>query len=112
MTTPAITDTQRDAKPPRDGRLSPDGKWRSFPKVPNSVQYVNTGTYFGRVKIEGKIFRESLQADVFTTFRSCRILYGNRLVRLSPALPGQVFLCPRDKPKRSGAEAAQRRAQH
>jgi integrase len=31
------------------------------------VQYVNTGVYFGRVKIEGKIFRESLQTDVFTS---------------------------------------------
>ena len=62
--------TGRDAKPaktPRDQNLSTDGKWRSFPKVPNLLQYVNTGSYFGRVKIEGKIFRESLGADVFTT---------------------------------------------
>jgi hypothetical protein len=67
MTIPITPDTQRDAKPPREGRLSPDGKWRSFPKVPNLVQYVSTATYFGRVKIEGKIFRASLQTDVFTT---------------------------------------------
>ncbi len=54
-------------KSKREANVSPDGKWRSFPKVPNLVQYVNTGVYFGRVKIEGKIFRESLHTDVFTT---------------------------------------------
>jgi integrase len=58
----------------KDIRLSPDGKWRSFPKVPNLVQYVNTGVYFGRVKIEGKIFRESLATDVFTT---AKLLLGD-----------------------------------
>jgi integrase len=60
----------RDTKPPkpvRDASLSPDGKWRSFPKVPNLVQYVSTGTYFGRVKIKGKVFRESLNTSVFTS---------------------------------------------
>ena len=51
----------------KHARLSPDGKWRSFPKVPNLVQYVNTDAYFGRVKIEGKIFRESLQTGTFVT---------------------------------------------
>jgi len=61
------TDTQPAKK--RDVTLSPDGKWRSFPKVPNLVQYVSTGNYFGRVKIDGKIFRESLGTDVFTTAR-------------------------------------------
>jgi integrase len=69
MTTPT-TDTRRETKPAksqRDATLSPDGKWRSFPKVPNLLQYVNTGKYFGRVKIDGKIFRESLETDVFTT---------------------------------------------
>lgn len=69
MTT-SIPDKKRDKNPSknqRDDNLSPDGKWRSFPKVPNLLQYVSTGTYFGRVKIEGKIFRESLDADVFTT---------------------------------------------
>jgi len=70
LMTTLSTDTKRDTKPikaKRDVTLSPDGKWRSFPKVPNLLQYVSTGTYFGRVKIEGKIFRESLDTDVFTT---------------------------------------------
>ena len=78
MTT-SNNDTGRDTKPAknnRDARLSPDGKWRSFPKVPNLLQYVNTGVYFGRVKIEGKIFRESLETDVFTT---AKLLLGDFL---------------------------------
>lgn len=76
MTT-LTTDTRRDTKPAkstRDANLSPDGKWRSFPKVPNLVQYVSTGTYFGRVKIDGKVFRESLETDVFTT---AKLLLGD-----------------------------------
>jgi len=69
MTT-LTTDTGRDTKPvkpKRDEHLSADGKWRSFPKVPHLLQYVSTETYFGRVKIGRKIFRESLDTDVFTT---------------------------------------------
>ncbi len=69
MTT-SNADTGRDAKPAkpsRDNAISPDRKWRSFPKVPNLAQYVGTGAYFGRVKIGGKTFRESLETDVFTT---------------------------------------------
>jgi hypothetical protein len=57
----------KPAKPLCDARRSPDGKWRSFPKVPNLVQYISTGTYFGRVKVDGKIFRKSPETDVFTT---------------------------------------------
>lgn len=65
-----IKDTKRDTKTPkelRDQCLSNDGKWRSFPKVPNLLQYVSTGTYFARVKVNGKIFRESLETTAFTT---------------------------------------------
>lgn len=52
--------TGKDAiKPAREAHLSLNGKWRSFPKVPNLVQYVVTGAYFGRVKVNGKTFRES-----------------------------------------------------
>jgi len=70
LMTTSITDTRQDTKTAKSERatnLSPDGKWKSFPKVPNLVQYVSTGTYFGRIKIEGKVFRESLETDVFTT---------------------------------------------
>ena len=60
---------KRSAKTEQNANFSLDGKRRSFPKVPNLVQYVNTSTYFGRVKIEGKIFRESLATDVFMTVK-------------------------------------------
>ena len=57
-------DTNGKAKTPkelRDRNLSNDGKWRSFPKVPNLVQYISTGTFYGRVKVDGKLYRESLK---------------------------------------------------
>src|SRR2546426_889654 len=55
--------TKRDTK--QKARLSPDGKWRSFPKVPNLLQYVSTGLYFARVKVNGKLIRRSLTANTF-----------------------------------------------
>jgi integrase len=58
----------RDTKPTgskRTERLSPDGKWRSFPKVPNLLQYCSTGLYFARTKINGKLIRRSLTANTF-----------------------------------------------
>jgi hypothetical protein len=47
--------------------LSKNGKWRSFPKVPHLLQYVISGNYFGKVKINGKTFRHSLKTTVWTT---------------------------------------------
>lgn len=47
--------------------MSKDGKWRSFPKVPHLLQYVTNGNYYGRIKIGGKLIRESLQTTVWTT---------------------------------------------
>jgi len=60
-------DTNRETKPKskRIERLSPDGKWRSFPKVPNLLQYVSTGLYFARVKVNGKLIRRGLNTKVF-----------------------------------------------
>lgn len=66
MTT--ILDTKRDTKSPktkRTERLSPDGKWRSFPRVPNLLQYVSTGTYYGRLKVNRKLIRRGLTANTF-----------------------------------------------
>ena len=51
----------------REENLSNDGKWRSFPKVPHLLQYVSNGNYYGRIKIGGKLIRESLQTSVWTT---------------------------------------------
>jgi hypothetical protein len=35
--------------------------------VPNLLQYVSNGNYYGRIKIGGKIIRESLKTNVWTT---------------------------------------------
>jgi integrase len=51
----------------REEHLSKDQKWRSFPKVPHLLQYVTNGNYYGRIKVSGKIIRESLNTDVWTT---------------------------------------------
>jgi integrase len=56
-------------KTKRDRHLSKDGKWRSFPKVPNLLQYVTSGTYYARTKIHGKPVRFSLDTPVFSTAR-------------------------------------------
>ena len=50
----------------REEQLSPDGKWRSFPKVPNLLQYVSKGNYYGRIKVGGKLIRKSLDTDVWS----------------------------------------------
>ncbi len=50
----------------RDECLSPDGKWRSFPKVPNLLQYVSNAKYYGRIKVGGKMIRESLNTKVWS----------------------------------------------
>ena len=47
--------------------MSSDGKWRSFPKIPHLLQYVGSGTFYGRTKVDGKLIRQSLETDVWTT---------------------------------------------
>jgi hypothetical protein len=77
LMTTSSTDERRETKPAksqRDAHLSPAGKRRSFPKVPNLLQYVSTDIYFGRVKIDGKIFRESWKVVVFT---DAKLLLGD-----------------------------------
>jgi hypothetical protein len=51
----------------REEISSKDGEWRSFPKVPHLLQYDSNGNYYGRLKIGGKLIRESLQTTVWTT---------------------------------------------
>ena len=46
--------------------MSTDGKWRSFPKVPQLQQYVISGNYFGKVKINGRKIRKSLKTAVWS----------------------------------------------
>jgi hypothetical protein len=59
------TDTEPNSRK-REQNLSTDGKWRSFPKVPHLLQYVSNGNYYGRIKIDGKLIRESLKTSVWT----------------------------------------------
>jgi hypothetical protein len=47
----------------REEHLSKDGRWRSFPRVPHLLQYVSNGNYYGRIKLNGKLLRESLQTS-------------------------------------------------
>ncbi|MGH7940975.1 MAG: hypothetical protein ACREFR_07900 [Limisphaerales bacterium] len=57
-----INDTNRAGKTAaanRQANLSPDGKWHSLPKVPNLPQYVSTEAFYGRVKVDGKLYREN-----------------------------------------------------
>jgi integrase len=51
----------------RQQHRSKDGLWRSFPKVPHLLQYVPNSNYYGRIKVNGKILRHSLQTDTWTT---------------------------------------------
>ena len=50
----------------RDERLSTDGLWRSYPKVPHLLCYVKSGMFYGRLKVDGKTIRRSLETTVFT----------------------------------------------
>jgi integrase len=62
--------TKQDTPPndrKRDEHLSNDGKWRSFPRVPHLLQYVSNGNYYGRIKLNRKLIRESLETSVWTT---------------------------------------------
>jgi integrase len=47
--------------------VSADGLWRSFPKVPRLMQYVPSGVYFARLRHKGRLFKRSLETNVFTT---------------------------------------------
>ena len=68
----------------RDEQLSRDGKGRSFPKVPNLLQYVSNGNYYGRIKVGGKTIRESLATHVWTKakLRQHDILKKHQLPRV------------------------------
>jgi len=65
MTTTQDTKAEKIPKKPQAAKLSPDGKWRSFPKVPNLLQYFSTGLYFARLKVNGKLIRRSITANTF-----------------------------------------------
>ncbi|MEY2410947.1 MAG: hypothetical protein QOF48_3617 [Verrucomicrobiota bacterium] len=60
-------DSAQSRRGERKTNISSDGKWKSFPQVPCLLRYQPSGVYFGRSKIDGKITRQSLETDVFTT---------------------------------------------
>jgi integrase len=66
-------------------RISPDRKWKSFPKSPNLLQYIRTGMYYARVKVGGKLVRRKLKTDV----------YSKALLRLGDFLKEQRSKAPR-----------------
>lgn len=64
MRTTTAPNHRKAPKGVRQATLSPDGKWKSFPRTPNLVQYVSTGQYYGRVKVRGNTIRRKLKATV------------------------------------------------
>jgi hypothetical protein len=56
-------------KTKRNDNLSTDGKWRSFPKVPNLLQYVVAGTYYARHELNGKPVHAPFETDIATTVK-------------------------------------------
>ena len=57
-------------KPHRPSRPQPVKRWKIevVPKVPTLLQYVSTGIFYGRMKVDGKIYRES---PAVSCFRAC-----------------------------------------
>lgn len=47
--------------------VSKDGKWKSFHSHAGLMQYIPSGIYFARAKVNGVVKRASLDTDVFTT---------------------------------------------
>ena len=67
-----------EKKAKREMHLSEGGKGKSFPKAPNLLQYVSTGTYFARVKVDGKVIWQSLF--------SCVVRWSNYMARPSSSI--------------------------
>jgi len=64
--TKAVAKSSKDIRDPTCRRSASGGR---FPKVPNLLQYVSTGTFYGRVTVDGKIYRESLETTVYSDAR-------------------------------------------
>ncbi len=62
----------------KNDHLSLDRKWKSFPNVPHLLQYVNTGAYFGKIRVNGKQIRQSLKTTVFSVAKTKLIDFINR----------------------------------
>ena len=49
---------------------SKDGKWKSFRAHAGLMQYLPSGVFFARAKVNGIVKRASLETDVFTTAKT------------------------------------------
>ena len=80
----------------RDPRLSPDGKWRSFPKVPHLLQYEPTAMYYARVKVCGKLVRRRLKTDVYSKalLRLSDFLNSSAVLPRAVSMPRSLLLTP------------------
>jgi hypothetical protein len=89
LATPPDNQTTTGAKARKERRrLSKDGKWRSFPKVPGLVPYVRSGAYSGKITIQGKQIRQSKAlnppSEIANTAESTALLH-------IPTLTAHVF---------------------
>jgi len=66
-------------------------KWRSFPKVPNLLQYVSTGLFYARVQVNGKNIRKSLKAKTWSTAKLRLQDFLNRQVTAPPDVEALPF---------------------
>jgi integrase len=67
MTIISDTETAAAKTSRKTTTTSPDGKWKTFHGQAGLMQYVPSGVFFARAKVNGIVKRASLDTDVFTT---------------------------------------------
>lgn len=67
LTTTTMAARKSVPKTTANSTVSKDGRWRTFHKHAGLMQFIPSGVYFARFKVNGKIFRQSLETDVFTS---------------------------------------------
>lgn len=84
-----ITADLRGVAADAGGRLSPDGKRKSFARGPNRLQYVPSRTDYGRLRAGGKLIRRSLRTTAFTTAK-LRLVEFEKQPRTAPPRPSDA----------------------
>jgi integrase len=85
------SDTTAAKQPPG---AKPKSPWQKTP-YPNLIRYVPSGTYFGRVKVEGKLIRRSLDTHVLEVAKlrlSDFLKDHRRFTTNAPAVKGEVIV--------------------
>jgi hypothetical protein len=67
MTIISDTETAAAKTSRKTTTTSPDGKWKTFHGQAGLMQYVPSGVFFARAKVNGIVKRASLDTDVLTT---------------------------------------------